>query len=79
MLIAERREGRTMVQQTNGEVKTGNVDESARYLNYLRTLADLTAIASIMAVQVISMFRLDIRTICDSSLRFSYFYNKQRK
>lgn len=43
-----------MVRQTaNGEVETGNVDESARYFNYLRTLADLTAIASIMAVQVI--------------------------
>lgn len=46
----------TMVRQTTngGEVETGNVDESARYFDYLRTLADLTAIASIMAVQVIS-------------------------
>jgi hypothetical protein len=41
-------------QTTNGEVETGNVDESARYFNYLRTLADLTAIASIVAVQVMS-------------------------
>lgn len=41
-------------QTTNGEMKTGSMDKSARYFNYLRTLADLTAIASIMAVQVIS-------------------------
>lgn len=49
-----------MVRQANGEVETGNVDESARYFNYLRTLADLTAIASIMAVQVIFIFRLGL-------------------
>lgn len=42
-----------MPQTTKGEVKTSNMNKSARYFNYLRTLADLTAIASIMAVQVI--------------------------
>lgn len=48
-----------MVRQANGgEVETGNVDESSRYFSYLRTLADLTAIASIMAVQVIEGFRV---------------------
>lgn len=45
-----------MVQRatTNGELETGNVDEyeSTRYFHYLRTLADLTAMASIVAVQV---------------------------
>lgn len=43
----------TMVQMTSAEVETEKMDESARYFNYLRTLADLTALASIMAVQVI--------------------------
>lgn len=43
----------TMVHMTSGEVETDKMDESARYFNYLRTLADLTALASIMAVQVI--------------------------
>lgn len=52
-LINSEETGRTMVRQANGEVETGNVDESSRYFSYLRTLADLTAIASIMAVQVI--------------------------
>lgn len=47
-----------MVRQiTNGEVETSNMDEFARYFNYLKTLADLTAIASIMAVQVIFVSR----------------------
>lgn len=54
--IFRRKKGRTMVQQANGEVETGNVEESSRYFSYLRTLADLTAIASIMAVQVIAKF-----------------------
>ncbi len=43
----------TMVHMTSGEVETDKMDESVRYFNYLRTLADLTALASIMAVQVI--------------------------
>lgn len=42
-----------MVQQTNTEFAVGNVDEYVRYFNYLRALADLTAMASIIAVQVI--------------------------
>lgn len=51
-------EGRIMVQQMDAEIGTGNVDESARYFNYLRTLADLTAMASIMVVQVIEFSKL---------------------
>ena len=47
-----------MVQQMDAEIGTGNVDESARYFNYLRTLADLTAMASIMVVQVIEFSNL---------------------
>lgn len=46
-----------MVQQTNTEFAVGNVDEYVRYFNYLRALADITAMASIIAVQVISYFR----------------------
>ena len=46
-----------MVQRTDTELTTANVDEYARYFNYLRTLADLTAMASIVAVQVIFRFR----------------------
>lgn len=47
-----RTNARNMVQQTDAEFTTGNVDDLARYFNYLRTLADLTAMASIVAVQV---------------------------
>lgn len=46
-----------MVQQMDAEFETGNVDESARYFGYLRTLADLTAMASIVVVQVIHLIR----------------------
>lgn len=45
-----------MVQQAGAEFATGNLDEYTRYFNYLRTLADLTAMASIVAVQVIGRF-----------------------
>jgi len=38
---------------TTGEVETGKMDDFARYFNYLKTLADLTALASIMAAKVI--------------------------
>lgn len=47
---------RNMVQQTDAEFATGTVDEYVRYFNYLKTLADLTAMASILAVQVMEHF-----------------------
>lgn len=47
-----------MVQQADAEFATGNLDEYTRYFNYLRTLADLTAMASIIAVQVIGCFEI---------------------
>lgn len=53
-LLPERR-GK-MVQQAGAEFATGNLDEYTRYFNYLRTLADFTAMASIVAVQVIGCF-----------------------
>lgn len=41
-----------MVRQATSRVETGNMEESTRYMNYLRTLADLAAMAGIVAVQV---------------------------
>lgn len=55
LVEGERRRGK-MVQQAGAEFATGNLDEYTRYFNYLRTLADLTAMASIVAVQVIGRF-----------------------
>lgn len=42
-----------MVHQMGTEFGPGNVGEAARYFSYLRTLADLTAMASLVVVQVI--------------------------
>lgn len=57
-----------MPQTTNGEMKTNNMNKSARYFNYLTTLADLTAIASIMAVQVISRLFDNRHDVCEQAL-----------
>ncbi|KAF3425378.1 hypothetical protein E2986_05938 [Frieseomelitta varia] len=56
-----------MVQQTDTELTTGNVDEYARYFNYLRTLADLTAMASIVAVQFKRMLNKELSHFSESS------------
>ncbi|KAF7396258.1 hypothetical protein HZH66_007120 [Vespula vulgaris] len=59
-----------MVQRaTNGELETSNVDEyeSTRYFHYLRTLADLTAMASIVAVQFKRMLNKELLHFSESS------------
>ncbi|KYN10758.1 PREDICTED: cAMP-specific 3',5'-cyclic phosphodiesterase isoform X11 [Trachymyrmex cornetzi] len=56
-----------MVHMTSGEVETDKMDESVRYFNYLRTLADLTALASIMAVQFKRMLNKELSHFSESS------------
>lgn len=61
---------RAMMPQ-NGEVEMDAVDESVRYFNYLRTLADLTAIASILAVQVIWKIMFDLVAVDASRVKLT--------
>ncbi|XP_043262122.1 cAMP-specific 3',5'-cyclic phosphodiesterase isoform X11 [Colletes gigas] len=56
-----------MVQQMDAEYGTGNVDESARYFNYLTTLADLTAMASIVVAQFKRMLNKELSHFSESS------------
>ncbi|CAK9817740.1 cAMP-specific 3',5'-cyclic phosphodiesterase [Anthophora plagiata] len=56
-----------MVQQTDAEFTTGNVDEFARYFNYLKTLTDLTAMASIVAIQFKRMLNKELSHFSESS------------
>ncbi|KOX73490.1 cAMP-specific 3',5'-cyclic phosphodiesterase [Melipona quadrifasciata] len=56
-----------MVQQSDTELTAGNVNEYARYFNYLRSLADLTAMASIVAVQFKRMLNKELSHFSESS------------
>lgn len=59
-------------QETNREVQTGTVEETSRYFHYLRTLADITAMASIMAVQVQALTQ---NFFCESLIYNWYSYS----